>query len=295
MGNKSKFTDEIKHIARKYSTLVKITPAKTLSAEILNLYRKQVASVRSRHTYLTRNPHERADIKKFYPHAKSVLMCAFNYWNSKLNNEMLNLSGSRILKLFTLRRQKPLMEYKNNPNRIYKISRYPASNVYQREIEKILKKMLAEFKTVNPQINGKFFVDTSAVMEKPLALRAGLGFRGKNTLVINPEMGSFFFIGGIALNIELETDTAGSFKGCGRCSLCVKSCPTGALSDYKLNVERCITAWNRTETEDVPPFIAQHRKTLALACDVCQQVCPYNKNTDTPIIKELEPIVGELT
>lgn len=295
MGNKNELTGKIKHIALKYSTLAKITSADALPTETSKLYENLISTASAEHLYLNRTLHKRADIKKFYPPAKSVLICVFNYWNSKLGSEILKLNGRQVSKLLALRREKPLSEYENNQNNIYKIARFTASNVYQKEIKSLLEKMLVEFKKINPHIEGKYFADTSPVMEKPLAVRAGLGFGGKNTLIINPRIGSFFFIGGIALNTKLQTDDAGSFKGCGNCTLCIKSCPTKALSNYKLDIGRCITAWRHTETKKIPAFVAKHRKTLALACDICQEVCPYNKNTDTPIVKELKPIIYKLT
>ncbi|HUT85487.1 MAG TPA: 4Fe-4S double cluster binding domain-containing protein, partial [Elusimicrobiales bacterium] len=230
------------------------------------------------------------DIKNWYPEAKSVLICTFNYWNSTLGEKRLYLKGSQVSKLLKIRHRKPSNEYKNNPNHVYKVTRYSMPMPYQKEIKVILKEMLAEFKQIDPAINGKAFVDTSPVMEKPLAIKAGLGFRGKNAIVVNPDIGSFFFIGGIALNIALDSDEPKKFKGCGSCNLCVKACPTKALSEYKLDISKCITAWNYVKMQGIPPFIKKHRKTLALACDICQEVCPYNKKTDTPIVKQLEPV-----
>jgi epoxyqueuosine reductase len=294
MGNTSQLKTAIINIAQKYSTIARITTAEPLDGEIIANYTSQIETVPAKYNYLKRTPAKRADIKQWFPKAKSVLICAFNYWNWKTDNARLMLTGSQILKLLNLRGTKPLPEQKKNLNRIYKISRYKAVPHYQKEIKKILKKMLAEFQTLNPAIEGKPFVDTSPVMEKPLAVRSGLGFRGKNSIIINPQAGSFFFIGGLALNIELKPDNSLKYKDCGNCRLCIKSCPTNAISDYKVDIKKCITTWNHDPVENVPPPIAKYRKTMSLACDICQEVCPYNKKTTAPIVPQLKPLTENL-
>lgn len=157
-----------------------------------------------------------------------------------------------------------------------KISRYAWGNGdYHKVIKKKLKNICKEIQEFFPDLKAKYFVDDSPVMEKRRAVKSGIGWQGKNTIVINPEYGSFFFIGDILLNIELEEDKPIEDL-CGSCKLCMKSCPTGALfEEYRLDANLCISYQTIENKKEIPENI--NLNNWIFGCDICQDVCPYNK------------------
>ncbi|MBI4669109.1 MAG: DUF1730 domain-containing protein, partial [Elusimicrobia bacterium] len=167
---------------------------------------------------------------------------------------------------------------------------------------------LREIQVHDPAIEGKIFVDTSPVLERSYARMAGLGWIGKNTMLINKNLGSYFFLGGLALNIELEPDAGEGVRssfvtcynklrppfsshqqvtnedltpspGCGACERCLKACPTQCLAAQKMDASRCVSYLTiEKKTLDIDPDLAAKMGNWIFGCDVCQQVCPYNKN-----------------
>ncbi|MBN1633494.1 MAG: tRNA epoxyqueuosine(34) reductase QueG [Ignavibacteria bacterium] len=169
-------------------------------------------------------------------------------------------------------------EYNDN---IPKISRYAWGKIdYHKFLKKKLKKLCgnikSELKNDFPDIKLFYFVDDGPVAEKSFAVKSGIGWQGKNTLVINPEFGTFFFLCEILTNIELEPD-APMEDLCGSCSICSEACPTGALNDeYKLNINLCISYHNIENKNKIPDKI--NLNGWIYGCDICQNVCPYNKH-----------------
>lgn len=167
---------------------------------------------------------------------------------------------------------------------IPKISRYAWGNAdYHKVMKKLLKDLCKEITSIakdfaSKEIKTMYFVDTSPVMEKYWAIKSGIGSRGKNTIVINPKFGSFFFIGTIFINISLEYDRKVEDL-CKNCDLCLKSCPTGALySEYKLDARKCISYHTIENKNDIPNKI--NLNNWIFGCDICQNVCPYNNKQD---------------
>ncbi len=119
------------------------------------------------------------------------------------------------------------------------------------------------------------FIDTAPILEKAYAQQAGLGWIGKNTLLIHPKLGSYTFIAGLATNILLVPDVPFERDLCGTCRRCVEACPTGALEPYRLDVRRCIAYW----TIEAPTLSegAPSSSSWLFGCDVCQAVCPWNR------------------
>lgn len=136
-------------------------------------------------------------------------------------------------------------------------------------------------------------VDTGELIDVAVAQRAGLGFIGRNGLLITEEFGSFVYLGEIVTNIDLEPDTPGVF-GCGECTRCVTACPTGALlGDGRMNAQRCLSY--QTQTKGMMP--EEYRKKMSnviYGCDICQLVCPYNRGKDFHFHPEMEPQVEEV-
>ena len=134
----------------------------------------------------------------------------------------------------------------------------------------------------------KGMVDTGALVDTAVAQRAGIGFIGKNGLVISKEFGSYMFLGELITNLDIEPDQAVDY-GCGDCNRCVTACPTSCLiGDGSMNAKRCLSF----QTQDKGVMDLEFRKkikTVIYGCDICQICCPYNKGLDNPLATEIDP------
>jgi len=160
---------------------------------------------------------------------------------------------------------------------IPKISRYAwGERDYHKVIKKILRKVCKEIEELSAEIKLRFYVDDGPVMDKVWAVKSGIGWMGKNTNVINPEFGSFFFIATILVNTELEYDKPIDDL-CKSCTVCISECPTGALYDeYKLDSNLCISYQTIENRGEIPEKIDLNG--WIFGCDICQDVCPFNDN-----------------
>ena len=126
-------------------------------------------------------------------------------------------------------------------------------------------------------VAGKSYVDTGPVLERDLARKAGLGWFGKNTMLVNPEIGSFFFIGALFLDLELEPDAPFEADRCGTCRRCIEACPTNAIVDERvLDATRCISYLTIESRSDIPAQFHGAMSESLYGCDICQDVCPWN-------------------
>lgn len=124
----------------------------------------------------------------------------------------------------------------------------------------------------------KYYVDTGPILEKELATWAGLGFMGKNTQLINQNFGSYFFIACLFTQIPFEQSTTKVVGGCGTCDKCIKACPTKALEEpYVLNASKCLSYHTIENKGIIPDEIKKAKKNRIFGCDICQEVCPWNK------------------
>jgi len=230
-------------------------------------------------SYLRRSGLKRLSLKNWYVDAQSALVCAFRYWEPGMDHgASLKAAGDPASFLSGQGRRVTQPELLSLPGA--KISRYALSRDYHLTVKEKLSAMLADIRYELPGVEGVPFCDTSPVLEKDLARLAGIGFRGRNTLLMSGELGSYFFIGGIALNFELEPDkpAAGS---CGACRLCEAACPAGALNGGALDAGRCLSYWTTQSKEKIPAELAAKSAGFAYGCDLCQEACPLNKTPGT--------------
>jgi len=161
-------------------------------------------------------------------------------------------------------------------NKKFKISKYAYGRDYHKVIRKKLDSLLKKIEEIVPDVAGRVFVDSAPVMEKVWAKRAGLGWVGKHTNLINKDMGSFFFLAEIIIDKELEYD--GPVKDyCGTCTKCIDACPTDALTQpYQIDASKCISYLTIELKENIPSEFKGKMADWVFGCDICQDVCPWN-------------------
>ena len=173
-----------------------------------------------------------------------------------------------------------------------KVARYARGKDYHRVIEKRLKKLEAFIQAQVPDsdsVRTVRCVDTGALQERVLAEMAGIGFFGKNTCLILPKGGSFVFLAALLTNLPLEPDEPISWD-CGDCSLCLQACPTQALvKPYELDARRCISYLTIELKGSIDPELRPSVHNWLFGCDICQEVCPYNKRAAPATWEEFQP------
>lgn len=156
-------------------------------------------------------------------------------------------------------------------------ARYALGEDYHQVMEQKLGQLLQFIRQHYPECRAKIYVDAGPVLERDLAWRAGLGWFGKNTMLINTHRGSYFFIGEILLDVELEYDHP-AFGGCGKCNRCIEACPTGAIvAPYVLDARRCISYLTIELHGSIPEELRSKMGNRIFGCDICQEVCPFNQ------------------
>lgn len=160
-----------------------------------------------------------------------------------------------------------------------KLSRYLWGTDYHILLKPRLAKLLEKAQALRPGLEGRVCVDTAPVLERQLAARAGLGWQGKHTLLIAGKGGSWGFLGVLLLSEALPPDAPFRADQCGTCTRCLEACPTGALEPFRLDPEKCLTTWTLETDAEPPAEVAEALKATrwAAGCDVCQEVCPWNR------------------
>lgn len=199
--------------------------------------------------YMANHFDKRLDPRKLVEGAKSVITVILNYFP-----------------------EERLPEGEND----IKISKYAYGTDYHFIMKDKLKSMFAEIQAQIGDIEGRVFVDSAPVMDKAWAKKSGAGWMGKNTNIINRKIGSFFFIGEIICDLELEPD--GPIKDyCGTCTACIDACPTNAITGpYEVDGSKCISYLTIELKEAIPTEFKGKMDNWAFGCDICQDVCPWN-------------------
>lgn len=160
----------------------------------------------------------------------------------------------------------------------HSVALYARGQDYHREIPKTLQPLLTQLRKTFPNEGFELFTDSAPVLERDLAYRAGLGWIGKNTCLINRQKGSLFFLAEIYTTLDLLNEKAWSPDFCGQCNKCVESCPTEALSGHReLLPARCISYWTIEAKSNPPEDLRPKMKDWLFGCDICQTVCPWNQ------------------
>jgi epoxyqueuosine reductase len=202
--------------------------------------------------WLEKRTEQRADPKKLWDKTKSILILGSNYHYNSNSLDLLKKKEKGI------------------------ISVYARSRDYHLSIKKKLKKLSRWIlDTQNCEI--KYFVDTAPVMEKPLAMQAGVGWQGKHTNIVSKEYGSWLFLSSIFLDIKLNANSA-SKDHCGSCSQCIDICPTDAIIEpYKIDAKKCISYLTIEHKSHIPNIYLKKIGNRIYGCDDCLAICPWNK------------------
>ena len=229
--------------------------------------------------WMERDPGQRADPRKLFPEARSVVAVAMNYYTPH-EHEAGTARGARDQEVFLTG----------------KVSRYAWGDDYHDVVGDKLRELLAQIKEQSPEAEGKVCVDIQPTMDKAWAERAGLGWIGKHTNLITREYGSWVFIGELVLNLELEYDELAVADQCGSCTLCIDACPTGAIAEpYVVDSNLCIShATIESRASEIRPEVAANLEGWLYGCDICQDVCPWNQITEATSESRFEPREGNV-
>lgn len=195
-----------------------------------------------------------------------------NHFDKRLDPKLLVDDAKSVVSV--------LLNYFPAQNQIedtFKISKYAYGTDYHLVIKEKLKELLYSINENIGAVSGRAFVDSAPVLDKAWAAKSGLGWIGKNSNLITQKVGSFYFIAELIIDLELEYDTITS-DHCGTCTACIDSCPTQAIeSSYVVNGSKCISYYTIELKDNLPIEMKGKFDDWAFGCDVCQDVCPWNR------------------
>lgn len=201
--------------------------------------------------WMERNKDKRYDPRLLSENAQSVISVASNYFPDK----MLPKEGNYI------------------------VSSYAYGHDYHYIMKEKLRLLLQFIEEKTGSRKARIFVDSAPVLERYWAQKAGLGFIGKNNCLINRKSGSFFFIGQIIIDLKLQYNEESPANFCGSCTRCIDACPTGALQTFELDAQKCISYLTiEFRGHEIPETFQGKMKNRIFGCDICQEVCPWNRH-----------------
>ncbi|MFY8132079.1 MAG: tRNA epoxyqueuosine(34) reductase QueG [Bacteroidia bacterium] len=198
--------------------------------------------------YLENHFDKRLDPRLLVPGAQSVISLSFNYFP-------------------------PTEKWSNGA---FKIARYAYGEDYHLVLKEKLTQLVKELEPTYGTFEGRIFVDSAPVMERQWAQKSGLGWQGKNTLLLSKQVGSYFFLAEIIGNWAIEPDGP-TTDHCGTCTRCIDACPTQALSPYHLDASKCISYLTIELKDRIPDEFNGKSEGWVFGCDICQEVCPWNR------------------
>lgn len=246
---KNKYSSSIKNEALRLGfDFCGISKADFLEEEAPLLEKWLLQNQHGKMAYMQNYFDKRLDPRQLVPGAKSVISLLYNYYTA----------------------------IEQNPS-APKLSKYAYGRDYHFVVKEKLKELMNFIKESIGEINGRVFVDSAPVMERAWAKKSGLGWVGKNTNLINRQQGSFFFIAEIISDLELDAD--GPIEDfCGTCTRCIDACPTDAIiQPYVVDGSKCISYFTIELKEEIPVSYKEKLDDWVFGCDVCQDVCPWNR------------------
>ncbi|RKX29850.1 MAG: tRNA epoxyqueuosine(34) reductase QueG [Candidatus Zixiibacteriota bacterium] len=204
-------------------------------------------------TYLARYMDERFDPGKLLPGARSIIVLGLNYYPA--SGDLNKMKGP------------------------YKVARYAWGEDYHIILRRRLRRLRGALKKTVPELKGRICVDTAPFMDKYWAQTAGLGWQGKHSNLVSRRFGNWLLIGSLVIDIEVDKYDRPHTDHCGTCTACIDACPTGAIEKpYLVNATRCISYWTiESKASEIPDDIAGSMNYWVFGCDICIEVCPFNR------------------
>ena len=241
----------IKWTAKELGFLsVRIAKAEYMEEEARRLEQWLYKGFQGDMSYMNNHFDKRVDPTKLVEGAKSVISLSYNYFT----------------------------ELEQSDKEAPKISKYAYGRDYHKVVKKKLKELVSRIQEELGSFSGRCFVDSAPVLERDWARRSGLGWIGKHTLLISKQQGSYFFLSEIICDLELEYDHPAS-DHCGTCTACIDACPTDAILNegYILDASKCISYLTIELKNSIPEQFQDKMEKWMFGCDICQEVCPWNR------------------
>ena len=249
MENKKNYTELIKNEAKRLGFIsCGISRAEFLEDEAPRLEKWLKMKMNGEMKYMENYFEKRLDPTKLVDDAKSIISLTYNYYPEDLQN-------------------------KEAP----KVSKYAYGMDYHYVIKEKLNFFLTFIKDKIGDVHGRAFVDSAPILEKAWAAKSGIGWVGKNSNLITKQVGSFYFLAELIVDLDLDYDTIES-DHCGQCTACIDSCPTEAITEpYVVDGSKCISYFTIELKENIPQEFKGKFDDWVFGCDICQDVCPWNK------------------
>jgi epoxyqueuosine reductase len=248
-------------------------------------------------SYMERNLEKRMDPQQLYEGARSVIVVAKNYYPAPTANKNFSPAPpAKEMQAYAKEMQADTEEVQAEGGSQLKVAKYAWGKDYHHVIREQLGQLIRFMEELAPGTSSRAFTDSAPVLERAWAEQAGLGWTGKNACLIIPRKGSFFFLGEVVTTLELAPDHPFGNDLCGSCVRCLQACPTGAItSPGVIDARRCISYLTIELKAPIPQEFKEKCQGWIFGCDICQDVCPHNRNAaphKEPLFEPLEPVAN---